>query len=53
MMAIVKVRTNGDYVDLIDSALLLQSSVNEQAHSEGGQFPEAIAEAITNGSYVA
>ena len=37
-MATVKVRINGDYVDLIDSALLLQGSVNE-AHSEERAIP--------------
>ena len=38
-MAIVKVRTNGDYVDLIDNALLSQGSVNEEAHSEERAIP--------------
>ena len=35
----MKVRTNGDYVDLIDSALLSQGSVNEGAHSEEWAIP--------------
>ena len=38
-IAIVKVRTNGDYVDLIDNALLSQGSVNEEAHSEERAIP--------------
>ena len=49
MMATVKVRTNSDYVNLIDSALLFKGSVNEVY----SQFLEAIVQAITNGSYVA
>ena len=32
-MAIVKVRTNGNYVGLIDSASLSQGSVGEEPHS--------------------
>ena len=34
-MAIVKVRTNSNYVDLIDNASLSQGSASEEAHLWG------------------